>query len=132
MYSDSVCYNKLSEHQGSCHCRLNRQNCSDFVLLFCIISLLLQLYFQLFALFQNKKSSNQGWNSMQITCQLHHSSLGNVVGSIQQQGRLNLGPQRCLLPQQGQNRHQHPLGRHYGCMKAALQCSGPARMAGRN
>jgi hypothetical protein len=39
-----------------CHCRLKRQNSSVFVLLFYIISLLLQLFFQLFALFQNKKS----------------------------------------------------------------------------
>jgi hypothetical protein len=43
------------EHQGSCHCRLKCPNCSAFVLLFFIISLLFQLFFQLLALLQNKK-----------------------------------------------------------------------------
>ena len=64
------------------------------------------------------QSRNWGWNSMQITGQLHHSSRGNVVRSIQQQGRLNLGPPRCLLPQQGRHRPRCPLGTHDGCMKA--------------
>ena len=70
--------------------------------------------------YSKTQSRNWGWNSMQITGQLHHSSRGNVVRSIQQQGRLNLGPQRCLLPQQGRNRPRHPLGRNDGCMKASL------------
>jgi len=46
----------IKEAAIMCHCRLKRQNSSVFVLLFYIISLLLQLFFQLFALFQNKKS----------------------------------------------------------------------------
>ena len=53
-YIYSVSYDKLREHQGSCHCRLKCQNCSLLVLLFYIISRLLQLFFQLLALFQNK------------------------------------------------------------------------------
>ena len=56
MYTVSVWYTKLKEHQGSYHCCLELPNCSAFVLLFYIISLLLQLFFQLFALFENKKS----------------------------------------------------------------------------
>jgi hypothetical protein len=43
---------------------------------------------------------------------------GIVVCSIKQQHRLNRGPPKCLLPQQGLHRPRHPLGRYYRCMKA--------------
>ena len=56
MYTDSVCYNELMGHQGSCQCCLKCPNSSAYMLLFHIMSLLLQLFFQLYALFQNKKS----------------------------------------------------------------------------
>ena len=56
--------------------------------------------------------------SQWITGQSHHPAWGIVVRSIQQRSRLNLGPRRCLLPQQGRHRAHHHLGTHDGCMKA--------------
>jgi hypothetical protein len=44
------------EHRGSCHCCRKCPNCYFFTLLFCIISLLLLLFFQLYAWFHNQKS----------------------------------------------------------------------------
>ncbi len=114
-----MCYHELSEHLVSCHCCLKCPNCSTFMLLFFIISLLLQLYFPLFALFQNKKWQ-LGLEFIADNRPIASSITGNLVHSIQQQHRLNLGPQRCLLPQQGQNCRRHPQGRHYGYMKATL------------
>ena len=56
MFTDSVCCNELMAHRGSCQCCLKCPNSSAYMLLFHIMSLLLQLFFQLYALFQNKKS----------------------------------------------------------------------------
>ena len=55
MYTDSVCYNKLMEHHGSCQCCLKCLYWSAHTLLFYIISLLFQLFFLLYPLFRNKK-----------------------------------------------------------------------------
>ena len=56
MYTDSVCCNELMGHPGSCQCCLKCPNSSAHMQLFHIMSLLLQLFFQLYTLFQNKKS----------------------------------------------------------------------------
>ena len=118
MYTDSVCYNKHMEHHGSCQCCLKCRYWSAHMLLFYIISLLFQLFFLLYPLFQNKKITFWGWNSLQITGQSHHPAWGIVARSIQKRSRLNLGPRRCLLPQQGWHWAHHHLGTHDGCMKA--------------
>ena len=50
-----LCVATIIGHWGSCQCCLKCPNSSAHMLLFCILSLLLQLFFQLYALFQNKK-----------------------------------------------------------------------------
>ena len=117
MSIDSVCHYELMEHQGSCNCCLKCPNFSDFKLLFALCHYYCN-YFLYYIHYSKTKSLVFGWNSLQITGQLHHPSRENVVCSIQQQHRLNLGPPRCLLPQQGRHRPWRPLGRYDGCMKA--------------
>ena len=65
-------------------------------------------YFFNYIHYSKTKSRCLGWNSLQMIGKLHHPSRGIVVCSIQQRRRLNLGPQRCLLPQQGRlQAHRH-------------------------
>ena len=49
MHIHSVCNNELMEHRGSCHCCRKCPNCYDY-------TLLLRLFFRLYALFHNEKS----------------------------------------------------------------------------
>ncbi len=111
------------EHWGSCCCCRKCPNCHDYMRLFYIISRLIRLFFQLYALFHNQKS-HSGLEfiaeSMQITGQSHHPSRKNRVRSIQQRRRLyHQRPRTCLLPQQGRHQqHRPPLGTHDGYRKA--------------
>jgi len=78
-------------------------------------------YFFNYMHYSTTKSFILGWNSLQITGQSHHPPRKNIVCSVQQLRRLNLGPQRCLLPLQGRHRAPRHLGTHDGCMKASQQ-----------
>ena len=79
---------------------------------------IISIIFSIISIIPKQKNHFLGWNSLQITGQSHHPSWGIVVRSIQQRSRLNLGPRRCLLPQQGRHRAHHHLGTHDGCMRA--------------
>ena len=75
-------------------------------------------YFFDYTHYSTTKSRILSWNSLHSTGQSHHPSWGIVVSSIQQLSRLNLGPRRCLLPQQGRHWAHHHLGTHDGYMRA--------------
>ena len=104
MYTDSVCCNELMAHRGSCQCCLKCPNSSAYMLLFHIMSLLLQLFFQLYALFQNKKSlSSVGFQCrLQANRIIHHGGIQTTYAAYSlHSNRYDDAPAHCM---QGQHR----------------------------